>query len=471
MSKRTLQERISAGSLSWILAVFTCTYFVYRDFGLRTIVGFLVLGLALAIHLWDRLRRNDPPRVDEVSAALLVLAAIHIVFYLLPGARRDESIFAYMVSMAVSAAYVCAAPAEPGRVRAAEGAMYTMAMAMAVFVVVFSFLPELFVATVYPLFTEVARRYYDYFVPLGYGVCLGGYSYCDYVIFLGVAVCLARLAAGHRSPGFLVGSALSLSVILLAMVVLGRRGELLAALAASAVLVLGLLDRKKRRIMLVAGTVLVAAGAVLVVTFLPQLSTIPMLSRYVETVQQILSGTDFAAGRFALMEAAVKGFRAHPLFGVGYGQYAKLAEVVGMYDTNGKLIDDCHNIYLQFLCENGIFGAALLLIPIGYLLVTTCRMLRHAKYLTDKLPLELSCISFMIQFFLLFLGLYDPSFQKLVFWCFYALALLCLRGAMNASGWRPEGPLSRQLRRLTDGLNPVLGKVWEKLHGLLGQGA
>ena len=75
-------------------------------------------------------------------------------------------------------------------------------------------------------------------------------------------------------------------------------------------------------------------------------------------------------------------------------------------------------------------------------------MLRAAKYLEDKTPLRFAVISFLLQFFLLFLGIYDPSFQKIVFWCFYALALLLLKAAAARAGWQPTGPVSRLWGRL-----------------------
>ena len=90
-------------------------------------------------------------------------------------------------------------------------------------------------------------------------------------------------------------------------------------------------------------------------------------------------------------------------------------------------------------------------------------MLRRAKKMEDTQPLRFICVSFLLQFFLLFLGLYDPSFQKIVFWCFYALALLFANAALIRSGWRPTGPMSRTLERLGDWLAVPGGWLWTKL--------
>jgi len=449
--------------LTLILAIFTCTFFLYRDFGLRMICGYGMLGVLLLLHLLDRLRRNESPAVTPITIASVFLMLVIALHYLRPGARRDEDTLAYFISMVVCMAYVLLSHGEKQDLRRAGTVMYLGAMAMAAFVVVFTFLPELFLQLVYPLLSQTAQRYYDFFAPLGYGVSLGTYSYTDYVLYLGMAVCCADLAVKPRTERRIVRNSLSLAFLLLAMVILGRRGELLAALVATGLLVLALCSRRKRRIILLSGALCAIGGIALVLLLLPYLSKIPVLARYVETVEQILSGTDFTSGRGPLLALAVTGFLSKPIFGLGWGQYIQLSAQLGMCDTDGNLIEDCHNIYLQFLCETGIVGTVLLLLPIFYLLLTTARMLKAAKDTKDFTSLRLASISFLLQVFLLTLGLYDPSFQKLVFWCFYALALIFGNAALLRSGWRPTGPVSRWLDHLAAILSPIGDRAWNAI--------
>ena len=55
--------------LTLILAIFTCTFFFYRDFGSRMLYGYAVLGLMLALHLFFRLKENEPLRPTSVTLA------------------------------------------------------------------------------------------------------------------------------------------------------------------------------------------------------------------------------------------------------------------------------------------------------------------------------------------------------------------------------------------------------------------
>ena len=449
--------------LTLILAIFVCTFFLYRDIGFRMIYGYALLAVLLLLHLLDRLRRNESPVQTPITMASTVLMLVILLHYLRPDARRDDDTIAYFISMAICMAYLLLSPGEESGLSRSRKVMYAGSMAMAAFVVVFTFLPELFVRLVYPVITDSARLYYDFFAPLGYGASLGGYSYTDYILYIGMAVCCADLAVKPRTGRRIAGNSLSLAFLLLAMVILGRRGELLAALVSTGLLVLALCSRRNRRIILLAGAVCAVGGIALVLALLPYLHHIPVLARYVETVEQILSGADFSSGRGVLMGAAIQGFLAHPILGMGWGQYLQLTAQIGICEPNGKLMADCHNIYLQFLCETGIVGALLLLIPIFYLLITTTRLLMAAKTMEDKEPLRYAAISFLLQTFLLVLGLYDPSFQKIVFWCFYGLALMFANAALIRSGWRPTGPMTRALTALADRLAPVEGRIWNAI--------
>ncbi len=416
---------LSPVPLAAVLAVFTVTFFFYRDFGHRMIFGYALLGLVLMVHLLGRFRRREPIRLTPTVLAALALAGVIVLHFLLPGARRDADTASYIISMVICMAYLVFSPTGRDQGRWAERAMYWGAMGMAAFVVVFTLLPELFLTTVYPLLSDIAQRYYDFFQPQGYGVSLGTYSYTDYVLFLGIAVCCGELVNRKR----VVENCLSILALLFAMVVLGRRGELLAAGIAVGVLVLLLCSPRNRRRVFLFGGALGLGTVVLVLLFLPQLKAVPVLARYVETIEQLLSGEDITSGRGALMAVAVQGFRSAPIFGVGWGRYVDLSAQIGMCDTDGNLIEDCHNIYLQFACETGLVGAVLICLPIFFLLYRTCRVLVRAKNVRAETALGFASVSFLVQCFLLFLGLYDPSFQKIIFWGFYALALLFLRFA------------------------------------------
>lgn len=74
-------------------------------------------------------------------------------------------------------------------------------------------------------------------------------------------------------------------------------------------------------------------------------------------------------GREELWEAAIEGYRQNPMFGIGVSQFQKWSG----YTTNP------HNMYLQILCEQGIAGLTLFILPLIFCLFHTIYLLRKSK--------------------------------------------------------------------------------------------
>ena len=463
MSKQT--PKPAGNRQAWllpILCLFAVTIFVYRDLGLRMIGSYLALFLVFSVHLLGRLRSNEPLRSTPITLASALLVLMFVLQILRPDARRDESTLAYFISIMIGTAYILLDPARDRDMRLSGKILYGASMAMAAYVLIFTFLPELYRSLVYPHLSKSAQVYHDAFFPQGYGICLGNYSYTDYVLFLGIAMCSINLAVKPRTIRSITVNGLSLALLMLAMLILGRRGELLATLIAIAVLVLVLCTRRQRRLLLVGGTLLAAAMVGLIILFLPQLKQIAILERYIVTIENLMSGQDISSGRLTLYQIASRAFLEHPIVGIGWDQFYTL--VPQDYQTIASVfVEDVHCVYLQFLCETGIVGTVLLMVPICYLFLTTLRLMNAAKHMEDRMPLKYASFSFLLQFFLLFLGLYDPTVQKSVFWYFYALALMFANAAMLRSGWRPTGPMSRALEQLDLRLTPLCGRIWQLL--------
>lgn len=133
--------------------------------------------------------------------------------------------------------------------------------------------------------------------------------------------------------------------------------------------------------------------------------------RIVDTVYLLLKNHDLIliwGERWNKCEKAIELYRQHKLFGIGWFRYVE-------YDSNN---DATHNIYLQLLCETGIVGLILFIIPIltGY--VKTIILLCHAKNVQVKRYLRISL--YMQTFFIIygFTGnpLYDHNFLFAYYW-------------------------------------------------------
>ena len=451
-----------------ILCLFTVTFFVYRDFEVRMLYGYAFLIFALGLNLLGRLIKDRPPVLDAVRTGLLFLAAAVLVNVLRPDSRHNMDVFYYLVAMAICCAMVVFARPNEKTAKIALGICFGGAVAIAFYVLFFEFNPWYFWNWFLMKLSYTAGAYLCHYVPKGYGFSLGGATFTDYVLFMGLAVCCGYLVSGKKFDWKSVLAVLFGGVFFYAILLVGRRGELLVAVLCLALLVLALCNRKQRRFLIIGGIVACAVGFAALVALIPWLKQFPPMVRYVMTIEQILSGQDITSGRTELYALAWNSFLEHPILGIGWDRFYTLVteefQAVHGYTT----VEDVHNIYLQFLTETGLVGTPMLVAPMVYLYWLTCAQLSRLKEHRELNTARMLCTSaFLIQSFLLILGLLDPTFQKNVFWCFYGIAMLFLGTAMDLEGHTPDDFVSRLLNKFIHFCAPPFVLVWNWVAGLL----
>ena len=442
-----------------ILTLFTVTFFVYRDFDIRMLYGFALLGVFLLAAFVLRILDAQPLQPHSIRGAFLFLAAVLTVSFLRPDSQHSADTLSWTLSMLLCTGFVWLHRGDDTKWPLTV--LLTAAGAMTAFVLLSRLFPETVHALLYPRLSPVAQHYLDYFLPFGYGMALGGYTFTDYVIFAGIAVCWGKLASAEKRSW---SDLLWLALIFLfgfAILTLGRRGELLMAVVLCAGMVLLLCGWKMRIALILGGTAAILGGLWIFIRFLPQFKEIDFLYRYVRTIENLVNGYDFTSGRTGLFQLAIEGFRSAPLFGIGFDQFHTLVNPL-LTDIEGNVMQDTHNIYLQMLCETGITGAVLVFTPMLWLLITTFRTLQAARRQREKKGVEALTVSLLLQSYLLLLGLLDPTFQKIVFWCFYGLSAMLLLSGIRQSGCQPGGPLTRLFHRLSGLLTAALGPIFRR---------
>lgn len=135
-------------------------------------------------------------------------------------------------------------------------------------------------------------------------------------------------------------------IMLIALLLTGKRGPLLFSLASVFVVYyLFLADRPKTRWIRILGIGLaVSCLAAIIFTWIPALGV--FINRFSETSE---SG-DVTLGRVKYWGLAWSLFKSYPLLGIGWGRFEILA---GEIFTQSN---DAHNVYLQLLCETGVVG-------------------------------------------------------------------------------------------------------------------
>lgn len=133
--------------------------------------------------------------------------------------------------------------------------------------------------------------------------------------------------------------------------------------------------------------------------------------RLIDTIYLLLKSHDLEQVfgiRWSMYQKALQLFGQRKLLGIGWFQYM-------YYDVNQ---DATHNIYLQLLCETGIVGFLLFMIPILTVFTNTLKLIYRAY---DDNMIKYLRISLYMQTFFLVYGitgnpLYDHNFLFAYFW-------------------------------------------------------
>ncbi len=432
-----------------VLTIFTCTFFVYRDFGFRMIFGYAILCVILGIHLLRRILLKIPPTFSSFKASYFLIAALILIAFVLPGSRQDEDTIAYMISMVVCGGYLlCASPSEK-EIMLSKKVVVIAAAVFGLLIVFFRLFPNLYWDTVYKIISEPSRELAAYYIPKGYGIPIGGsYTFADYVMTLAALLMCGHAFSRTETKKGRICSLLMVAFFMLCILLVGRRGEFIAAVAMIMIvsLIYCRIKFQKRHLFILLGAI--AALVMLIICCWPLFEKIPFLHRYIRTFEKLLSGADITSGRLELWNMAWLLFLKNPVFGIGWGGFADHVSE-GFRALHGQDVMDVHNTYLQLLCETGIVGTVLILTPIIFCLVQTVRQAyRLKKTQTDHtLLFVMNMTSLGLQVYFLLLGMLDPCFYKLIYWAFYAIALLLLISAKKGEGLNMEDPIDALIRR------------------------
>jgi O-antigen ligase len=155
---------------------------------------------------------------------------------------------------------------------------------------------------------------------------------------------------------------------------------------------------------------------ILVVCIKAQIITYQGDSRLILSIFELINGEDISNGRSALYAVAWELFLENPLFGIGFGNFRIYgSQIIGS-------VTNVHNIYLQLLCELGIFGAIIIFIAMALLL--RCLYINFKKSKKRK-NYSHSYFSLFMFVYILIVGLFDnPIFQD-TFWLLLFLIIAC----------------------------------------------
>ena len=204
----------------------------------------------------------------------------------------------------------------------------------------------------------------------------------------------------RNSKGVVLNGVISL-LFLIALILTQKRGQLLFAVISFGILyfvgfVRGNISKRLIRVFIIIFLSILAFIALL---------RIPLFANAI--VRFMIKGSidDVSSGRISsLWEPAFNAFLSNPLFGIGWRQFRWIYPM--MQYPYGLVNNDCHNIFIQVLCENGLLLGIPIFVLILYIYIKTWKALIYAKkHLTEYIGIwQTLLVSFGYQTFFILYG-------------------------------------------------------------------
>ena len=416
----------------FILVCYMLTVFIYRDFSIPTIVGYVFLIIPLFLAL---ISPNKRFLIDSTRIAVTIMM-LFMSFEILRGfISQGESLFLlYVPAFIILILYLFVSnPGDEEMVKSIR-IWLIISIIAASYVLLIKLFPGVYYSLVRPLISDYSATMNDSFVSKGYGISLGGnVVLIDYILAF-VIILLVNMLIMKDYEKYRSNTGVIICILLvtgLAVVLVNRKSELIALVAACGILFFtnANYDKKSRKIRVLFYIFLALSILAILTIFLYQNG---LLGRYGDFIEIILSKIfegdkrDFSSGRIVLWKIALDLFKNSPVNGIGWGGFS---DYVPSYakagDVDGFGVRNVHNCYLQLLCETGIVGFTIIVGSlITILLVIKRRNDYIAKHSCSYIARIVGMTCYGYQCFFLIVSFIDPCMYKVVFWFFYVISLI-----------------------------------------------
>lgn len=417
---KAITHRSQINKLYLILCLFMVVFWVFNDFGIRYIYGYGLLGLLLVFQLFTHPVRI---KITKIKIAYLWLIAVTTLFSLLPYSNKSDLTIALTISMLMFSLYVLFVKTDSRQIFGCFNIIKRVATIFSIYLILTKLFPFIYWDYVFPHLSLVSQIEAKLLISQGYGVPIGASStYADYVIVVAILITIAHFFLGNfKERRILI--LVNLLLYFAAMLVENRRSEVIMIIITCMLMFVFLLDPRKRKdfnkkVFLIFKILTIITIIICICYHLG------LLTRFVNTVTQIMSNSsnsnDLSSGRLSLWEKAWLLFKNNPVIGIGWEQFM----------NNNKYNHEVHNTYLQFLCETGVLGTFMLIIPIMSLFIYGLKLFRKfVKSMGIKYPMELKLFTFVglgIQLFFLLLNIIDPAYFHQNYFCFFSFSVILL---------------------------------------------
>ncbi len=409
-------EGIKSNSLLIWLTLYQCLAWSLKSFGLKSSYGiFLLAAIWIACIFLYRLCLN----FNRCNSPLVLTICSLLFFFFLPNANHGDK-WLYLL-FGICVLYNLTSSSDKKTISRVLQIFVVMAAVYAVYIIVCRISPDLYTSKILPRLKDVDYALTVYLLHEGYGAQIGGSAiFGDFILAAAIFIVLSYLLMEDRKDKKVM-YVLAIMFFFLAVLFEGRRGEVLSI--GVSFIALYFFSAKPRSSELLKRICLFVVICILAIILLNLLSGLGFLSRFTDSFdlfkedQDELDVNKLSSGRMNMWELAWRLFLENPVYGIGLGNFRVANDI--------NSLQNVHNTYLQFLCETGVIGLSLIVLPMVFLFFKTWRLFRYTRYVPDLDSKAKSSIfaSTGIQLFFLIEHFLDPVFFRLYFYPLFVVGI------------------------------------------------
>lgn len=218
-------------------------------------------------------------------------------------------------------------------------------------------------------------------------------------------------------------------ILFVLMLLTQKKGVIALSLVSLFLVICVLYATRKQWIRIVGLVIIVGIGCVAMFFYIKSHSDSVLFYRIVQFFEKLSNNQSIDSGRSQLHQFAINEFMNHKWFGIGWRKFNSLTTTVFGYQSGHEVNFD----YLQWLCETGIVGFTLNIIPVLTMLRRTILVCR--KYVRNEQNVRVKwsvLIAIFSQFFTVVYAFIEIPFYDILVFAIYIISCIVINAAYQS---------------------------------------
>ena len=278
----------------------------------------------------------------------------------------------------------------------------------------------------FPLLSETAREMAEMYARSGYyfGFLYNPHEPAGLIVFAIAGFVVWKMVSKSRKWRHLIISV----VLMVPLLLTGKRAIFAIMLLTLTITILMLYGSRKQWIRGMLFLLCLLVGIVVFIVISLNNPEVAIFNRFNQLFQQVASGETLGSGRLQLYNAAIAEWQESKWFGIGWRAFNAMTTTKFGFTRAHEVNCD----YLQWLCETGIIGFVLSIIPVAIMAYRSTyvgrKLLRRFKNKTEQWIL---LFSVFIQMFTVIYAFVEIPFFDIVYSAIYVLSCVIINSAYS----------------------------------------